>query len=66
MLKLNLIAEQQIDLKIKENSFVCVVGRSGAGKTTMLRHICGLSSPKKGHIEFAGKIWLDDKTNIFI
>lgn len=30
-----------IDLSIEENEFVCIVGRSGAGKTTLISLIAG-------------------------
>ena len=39
-----------IDLSIRENEFVCIVGRSGAGKTTLISLIAGLLPPDTGEI----------------
>lgn len=37
--------------EFKEHSFTCIVGRSGCGKTTLLRLLCGLESSDAGSIE---------------
>ncbi len=47
----------RINLKIKEPSFVGVTGCSGAGKTSFLRMLSGLSTPDRGSIEVRGKTW---------
>ena len=44
-----------IDLCIKENEFVAIVGASGSGKTTLLNIIGGLDSPTSGEIEYLGQ-----------
>ena len=44
-----------INLAIRENEFVCIVGRSGAGKTTLISLIAGLIGPDGGEILLEGK-----------
>ncbi|SHJ74035.1 NitT/TauT family transport system ATP-binding protein [Desulfatibacillum alkenivorans DSM 16219] len=44
-----------LSLNIEENEMVCLVGRSGCGKTTTLRLIAGLESPSQGRISLRGK-----------
>lgn len=44
-----------ISFKIEENSFVCLIGPSGGGKSTLLRCLAGLVSPSAGSITFREK-----------
>ena len=46
---------RDINLSIRENEFVCVVGRSGSGKTTLISLIAGLIEPDAGAIVLEGK-----------
>jgi nitrate/nitrite transport system ATP-binding protein len=46
---------RDINLSIRENEFVCIVGRSGAGKTTLISLIAGLLTPDEGSILLEGK-----------
>jgi ABC-type nitrate/sulfonate/bicarbonate transport system ATPase subunit len=39
-----------VDLSIRENEFVALVGRSGCGKTTLLNMVAGLVEPSSGQI----------------
>jgi len=49
-----------VDLDIRLGEFVALIGRSGCGKTTLLRMIGGLLSPSAGTIEVDGKqLWRD-------
>ncbi|SEM56619.1 amino acid ABC transporter ATP-binding protein, PAAT family [Ligilactobacillus sp. WC1T17] len=45
----------QVDLKVKDGSIMCIVGQSGGGKTTLLRCISGLEHIDSGEILLDGK-----------
>src|SRR6476620_6329469 len=49
-------AVTDLDLEIKDNSFVTLLGPSGCGKTTTLRLIAGYIVPDKGTIEVDGRV----------
>jgi urea transport system ATP-binding protein len=44
----------RLNLTVGPGEVVCVMGRNGVGKTTMLKTIVGLLAPRAGSIEFAG------------
>lgn len=44
-----------VSLKVKENQVVSLLGRNGAGKTTVIRSIMGLTPPRSGTILFKGE-----------
>lgn len=48
-------ALQGVTLQLKEGETVCLLGRNGAGKSTTLRSIIGLTPPRSGHVKFNGK-----------
>lgn len=51
-------ALSDIDLSISDGEFVSLIGRSGCGKTTLLRTLAGLLSPTAGQILVEGKsLW---------
>jgi len=47
---------RNVDLKIASGEMVCIIGRNGVGKTTLLKTIMGLLNPRDGQIHFAGDI----------
>lgn len=53
-----------ISKSINEGEFLAIFGKSGSGKTTILRIIAGLEKPDKGTIKFGNDIWFDHKKNI--
>nr|WP_202411719.1 ABC transporter ATP-binding protein [Paracandidimonas lactea] len=48
-------ALQGVSLHLEEGEIVCLLGRNGAGKSTTLRSIIGLTPPREGSIAFCGK-----------
>ena len=48
-------AANAINLHIKKGEVYGLIGRNGAGKTTILKMICGLSNPTSGSFTFCGK-----------
>ena len=50
----NTIALDNVDFKIAPNEFVSIVGRSGAGKSTIIKLLIGEEKPTKGRIFFDG------------
>ena len=52
-----------INLDIKENSFVAVSGKSGSGKTTFLRILAGLEEAS-GTLHVENKTWLDSTKSL--
>ncbi|MFC2734113.1 MAG: ATP-binding cassette domain-containing protein, partial [Oribacterium sp.] len=45
----------ELNLSIRENSFVTLLGPSGCGKTTTLRIIGGFERPDRGQVFFEGR-----------
>ena len=46
---------KDINLEVKSGEFVCLLGQSGCGKSTMLRLLAGLEKPTTGEILLDGK-----------
>lgn len=45
---------ENVSFEIQEGEFVSIVGKSGAGKTTLVRMIMGLETPTSGEVFFRG------------
>ena len=43
-----------VTLEVDRGETVCILGRNGMGKTTLLRSIIGLTPPRRGTIRFQG------------
>ena len=46
---------RNVDIEVGEKEVVCLIGRNGAGKTTILRSIMGFLKPESGSIQFMEK-----------
>jgi NitT/TauT family transport system ATP-binding protein len=44
-----------IELSVGEHEFVCIIGTSGGGKTTLLRSVAGLLPPASGSVRLDGE-----------
>jgi len=53
-----------LDLQIQNNEFITLYGKSGAGKTTTLRIVAGLTEPDEGTIQIDNEVWFDSKRKI--
>jgi NitT/TauT family transport system ATP-binding protein len=49
-------AISNIELRIEEGEFFCLLGPSGCGKSTLLNVIAGFESPTKGQVEIDGQV----------
>ena len=47
---------KNINIKIEDGEFVCIVGENGSGKSTLLKCILGLNKVEKGTIKVEGRI----------
>jgi sulfonate transport system ATP-binding protein len=50
-----LLALDKVSLTVAEGEFVCLIGASGCGKSTMLAVVAGLDSPTSGQLSTNGK-----------
>ena len=51
----NIQALKNVSLKINEGEIVTLIGANGAGKSTTLMSICGVTPPRHGEIFFRGQ-----------
>ncbi|TVQ89201.1 MAG: ABC transporter ATP-binding protein [Deltaproteobacteria bacterium] len=52
-------AVHEVDLTVQPGEIVALLGRSGCGKTTVLRAIAGLLTPTRGQVAIGGQIVAD-------
>jgi len=52
-------AVREVSLEVPHGTILALLGRNGAGKTTMLRMMAGLSRPSRGDISVAGRTWAE-------
>ncbi len=48
-------ALQGVTLRLDEGETVCLLGRNGAGKSTTLKTIIGLTPPRRGSVRYEGR-----------
>lgn len=46
---------RDVDLTVPRGQMVCLIGRNGVGKTTLLKNIIGLLTPRSGMINYDGR-----------
>lgn len=49
------VVHHNLNLQVRRGDVTALVGRSGCGKTTLLRHIIGLTKPKNGSVLVFGE-----------
>jgi urea transport system ATP-binding protein len=47
---------RDVDVSVAPGKIICLIGRNGVGKTTLLKTIMGLLSPRSGEIYLAGQL----------
>src|SRR3989344_6985478 len=47
-------AVKGVDLKVQSGELVCLIGANGAGKTTMLKSLCGMLPSTRGEVLYEG------------
>jgi len=52
--------------RCEATELLALVGPSGAGKTSMLRVLAGLTRPQQGRISIGGTVWCDTEQGIFV
>jgi NitT/TauT family transport system ATP-binding protein len=62
----DVVALEEVSLDVADGEFVTVVGRSGCGKTTLLKLTCGLLPPTSGSVQVAGASVRGPLTNVGI
>ena len=53
-------------LRCEPGELLALVGPSGAGKTSMMRVLCGLMRPEHGRVEAGGEVWCDTARGIWL
>ena len=46
---------KDVSFSVEKGSCVCVLGKNGVGKTTLVKTVMGLTTSSSGKIELAGK-----------
>lgn len=58
------LIQLEVDFQIPDKELITLFGPSGAGKTTILRMIAGLTDPEEGYIQVDDEIWFDSDHGI--
>lgn len=57
------VAADSLSLRIADGEYVCILGPTGAGKTTCMRMVCGLTRPDSGRVYLDGRDVTDDSVD---
>ena len=57
------VAANGLSLTIADGEYVCILGPTGAGKTTCMRMVCGLTHPDSGKVFFDGRDVTEDSVD---
>ncbi len=57
------VAADGLSLRIEDGEYVCILGPTGAGKTTCMRMVCGLTQPDSGRVYMDGRDVTDDSVD---
>lgn len=47
---------RDVDMTVPQGQMVCLIGRNGVGKTTLLKNVIGLLSPRTGDIHYDSRL----------
>ena len=53
-----------LNLRVEKNEVVALIGRNGAGKSTTLKSLMGVVTPRKGHVVLDGKDLAGQKAHV--
>jgi molybdate transport system ATP-binding protein len=53
-----------IQLEVQPKGFITLFGKSGVGKTSLLRMIAGLVTPERGRLQVEDEVWFDSDKKI--
>ena len=62
----NIQALKGVTISIGQGDIVCLIGANGAGKSTTLMSICGITPPRSGSILFEDADITDDEPNTIV
>jgi len=60
------VIQQNLNFTVNKNDIFFIIGGSGCGKTTLIKHMMGLIAPSKGNVVYEGVDFYsaDDKTQL--
>jgi molybdenum ABC transporter ATP-binding protein len=56
--------ELYVELDVPSGGCLALVGPSGAGKTSILRFIAGITTPRRGLVSCGEEVWLDSERSV--
>lgn len=57
-------ALDDINLKIEDNEFICIIGHTGSGKSTLIQHLNALLVPESGEVLLNGENIYADRSKL--